>query len=173
MSSEPADKSDAILPVFPGPLTLYPSRRKWLLVLLGCGVFDAGGFGMVAQAAPWGWYVLIVFALGTVIAAVALLPGAASLKLDREGFETTSLFRRRRTRWQDATGFEPASIPPSMLKMVVYDDINAAGRAVAGLSVAIAGRNAGLPDTYGLSAADLARLMTRWRERALASRPRA
>jgi hypothetical protein len=171
VTPEPADKSDAILPAFPGPLTLYPSRRKLLLVLLVCGVFAVGGFGMVTQAAPGGWFVLVVFALGTIIAAVALLPGAASLKLDRDGFQTTSLFRRRRTLWQDVTGFEPASIPPSMLKLVVYDDVNAAGRAVAGLNAAIAGRNAGLPDTYGLSAADLARLMTRWREQALASPP--
>jgi len=163
--------TEAILQTIPGPLTLYPSRRKWILMLLGCGVFDAIGIEMVADAAPWGWFGLIFFGLCTIIAAVMLLPGAASLELDRDGFQATTLFRRHRTRWQDVTGFEPVSIPPSMQKMVAYDDVNAAGRPLANLSVAIAGRNSALPDTYGLSAAGLARVMTQWREQALASRP--
>ena len=39
-------------------------------------------------------------------------------------------------------------------------------------NVGIVGRNAALPDTYGLSADDLAQLMAQWRERALARGPR-
>ena len=56
-----------------------------------------------------------------------------------------------------------------MQKMVAYDNVNAARRAVARINVAIAGRNAALPDTYGLSADNLAAVMAQWRERALAS----
>jgi hypothetical protein len=52
---------------------------------------------------------------------------------------------------------------------VVFDDIKMTGMTMAKLSVAIAGHNAGLPDTYGLSADDLARLMTAWRKRAVAA----
>jgi hypothetical protein len=60
-------------------------------------------------------------------------------------------------------------IPPAFHKVVVYDDTNVAGRKVAKLNVAITGHNAALPDTYGLSAHDLARLMTLWRDRAVAA----
>jgi hypothetical protein len=95
-----------------------------------------------------------------------LLPGAGGLTLDRNGFRATSLFRSSSSRWQDVTGFEPASIPPSLQKLVVYDDINLTGRKIANLNVALVGRNAALPDTYGLSADDLARLMMLWRDRA-------
>jgi hypothetical protein len=49
---------------------------------------------------------------------------------------------------------------------VVYDDINLTGRKIANLNVALVGRNAALPDTYGLSADDLARLIMLWRDRA-------
>jgi hypothetical protein len=35
------------------------------------------------------------------------------------------------------------------------------------MNVSLAGRNDYIPDTYGLSAEDLARLMNQWRERAL------
>jgi hypothetical protein len=169
-----SDKNaEAILRTFPGPLTLYPSRRKWILMLLGGAVFDAIGIAMVADGESWGWFGLIFFGLCTIGAAVMLLPGAASLELDRDGFQATTLFRHHRTRWRDATGFEPVSIPPSMQKMVAYDDVNAASRALANLNVAIASHNSALPDTYGLSAADLARVMTQWCEQALASRPAA
>jgi hypothetical protein len=52
--------------------------------------------------------------------------------------------------------------------MVVYDDAERKSTMMARASVAICGRSAGLPDTYGLSADDLAQLMARWRERAVA-----
>jgi hypothetical protein len=96
-----------------------------------------------------------------------LLPGAGGLTLDRNGFQVTSLFRSSSSRWQDVSGFEPASIPPSLQKLVVYDDVNVAGRKIANLNVALIGRNAALPDTYGLTADDLARLMMTWRDRAV------
>jgi len=166
---QPSDtKADLILARFPGPVTLYPSRKKWLLVLLGCALFTAAGIGMIAQAARGGWFAAIFFALGSLVAAIMLLPGAGALALDADGFQATSLFRRHRTRWQDVTGFESVRIPPSMQKMVLFDDINMTGRTIARLSVAIAGHNGGLPDTYGLTADDLARLMTQWRLRAVA-----
>jgi hypothetical protein len=39
-------------------------------------------------------------------------------------------------------------------------------------AASLAGHNTALPDRYGLSAVELARVMTRWRERALALPPR-
>jgi hypothetical protein len=162
-------KADLILPRFPGPVTLYPSRKKWLLVLLGCALFIFGGFWMILDGDRWVWLVSVFFAFGSIVAAIMLLPGAGALTLDGDGFQATSLFRRHRSRWQDVTGFAAAAIPPSFQKLVVFDDIKMTGRTMAKLSVAIAGHNAGLPDTYGFSADDLARLMTAWRKRAVAA----
>jgi hypothetical protein len=163
---------DAILVRFPGPVTLYPSRRKWLLVFAGCAVFAVGGFWMIRDGDLRGWFVLIFFGLGVLVAAVAMLPGAGALTLDAEGFEATNLFRRHRTRWQDTTGFQAARIPPAQQKLVVYDDVTQSAKTLAQVNVGIVGRNAALPDTYGLSADDLAQLMAQWRERALARGPR-
>jgi hypothetical protein len=159
---------DAILSKFPGPVTLFPSRTRWFWVLLGCMIFVAGGIHMIAVGAATGWLVAGFFGLGTVVAAVMLLPGAGALKLDRDGFEVTSLYRRHRTRWQDATGFEAVTVavPFRVQRMVAYDDVNLAGQSLAKLSVAIAGHNAGLPDTYGLAVDDLAGLLKAWRARA-------
>jgi hypothetical protein len=158
----------AILSRFPGPVTLYPSRKKWLLVLAGSALFAVGGFWMIRQGNAMGWVVLIFFGLVAVVAAAAMLPGAGGLTLDRDGFEATNLFRRHRTRWQDATGFQAARIPPAHQNWVAYDDVNASTKRIAKFNVGIVGRNVALPDTYGLSADNLAQLMVQWRERALA-----
>jgi hypothetical protein len=162
----PIDAAE-ILSRFPGPLTLYPSCKKWLLVFSIGALFAAGGGGMINGGKGSGWFVLIFFALVAIVAAAAMLPGAGGLTLDRDGFEVTNLFRSYRARWQDTTGFTAVRIHSAHQKMVVYDDAKQSGRSLAQLNVAIAGRGAGLPDTYGLSADDLAQLMAQWRERAL------
>jgi hypothetical protein len=157
-----------ILSRFPGPVTLYPSRKKWLLVFAGGALFASGGVWMIRSGEWTGWFPLVIFALVVVIAAVAMLPGAGALTLDREGFEITNLFRRHRTSWQDALRFATARIPPATQRWVVYDDLGHSAKQLAKINVEIVGRNAALPDTYGLSSDDLGQLMTEWRERALA-----
>ena len=89
----PQDIADEILSRFPGPVVLYPSRRKWLFVLLGCAAFVATSIWALGNNKVLGWAGLIFFGLGMVVAVVAQLPGASSLKLDREVFEIKHLFR--------------------------------------------------------------------------------
>jgi hypothetical protein len=122
----------------------------------------------VLRTEHWGWGSAgLIFSgyFAVVSALTLLLPGAGMLRLDRDGFETAYLFRRRRSRWQVVGGFRAMSI--RMSTMAVYDDTNPSGWVMAKLNMAVCGRNAGLPDTYGLAARDLAGLMTRWRERAM------
>ena len=52
--------------------------------------------------------------------------------------------------------------------MVGYNDLKRSSSRLAKMNVAIVGRDAAIPDTYGLSADALAQLMAQWRERALA-----
>jgi hypothetical protein len=158
-------KADDILARFPGPVTLSPSRRKWILILLIAIGFTAGGVWMVGRGDTAGWFVAGFFGLCAISAVVALLPGANGLKLDRDGFAIIQLFRNRSYRWQDATGFATTRITGQ--KMVVFDDATAAGGALASVNVGLVGRNAGLPDTYGLGADALAELLTFWRARAV------
>jgi hypothetical protein len=158
----------AILDRFPGPVTLYPSRRKWLLVLAGGATFAVGGALMIRSGDPKGWLVLLFFAAVALIAAAVLLPGAGALTLDRDGFEITNLFRHHRIHWQDASGFTAARIPPARQRFVLFDQASASSRFLANVNVAIVGHNASLPDTYGRSADELAELMAAWRASALA-----
>jgi hypothetical protein len=48
--------------------------------------------------------------------------------------------------------------------MVVFDDAGVKRSKLGGI---LMGRNSAVPDTYGLSAEELAHIMSRWRERAL------
>jgi hypothetical protein len=161
-----ANTADRILARFPGPVTLYRSRNKWLLVLLGCVAFTASGTWMITDNQPDGWYVVLFFGAGVILSALMLLPGAGQLTLDANGFEAVSLFRRHRARWQDVNGFEVVSIPTARQKLVGYNAVTQKRNVLGELSQAIAGRNAALPDTYGFAVGDLARLMTQWQERA-------
>jgi hypothetical protein len=159
---------DSIVSRFPGPVALYPSRKKWFLLLLAAAVFTAGGIDMVWSNAPSGWYVVIFFGAGLVISATMLLPGAGGLVLDGNGFQVTSLFRKHRSRWRDVSRFEPISVPYARQRMVGFDDATA-GRTITAINTALTGHNAALPDNYGFSVDELAELMRRWRERAAGS----
>jgi hypothetical protein len=110
----------------------------------------------------------VFFGLVALVAPVAMLPGAGGLVLDREGFDVTSLFRRYRVRWQDTADFAAVVLPPARHRMVAYNDRKQSSSRLARMNVAIVGRNAAIPDTYGFSAEALAQLMAQWRERALA-----
>jgi hypothetical protein len=80
-----------ILSQFPGPVTLYPSKRKWILILIIGVLFTAAGHWMIGDGVRWGWFVFFVFACGSITAVLMLLPGAGALLLDKEGFQVTSL----------------------------------------------------------------------------------
>ena len=162
-------KVTEILSRFPGPVTLRPSRKKWLLVFAGSALFAAGGYWMIQSNTPTGWLVLIFFGLGALVAPVMMLPGASSLTLDRDGFEVGTFLRRYRARWPDVSRFEVMALRGH--KMVVYDDTAQKHAMLAAAAIAMTGHTSGLPDTY-LSADDLAGLIAGWRERALAGRPR-
>ena len=74
--------------------TLYPNRAKFsafsLLCLLGVWL----GWGV-------SWFLTLASAAGVVIFPMSLLPGAAWLKLDEQGFTIRSMYRHTSTRWAD------------------------------------------------------------------------
>jgi hypothetical protein len=162
-----------ILSRFPGPVTLYPSKTKWLSTFLGCLGFSIIGIWLIEIGnRTWmDWSALIFFSLGVILIPIALLPGASVLTLDADGFQFINLFRRCRYSWVDTTGFVSWAVT-GRTKMVLFNMPIPDSRVAKGfdkVARALSGHDGGLPDTYGLSAENLAQLMTRWRERAIAS----
>ena len=161
------DKVAEALSRYPGPVTLYPSRKKWLFLFGVCALFGAGGFAMVRDGEPTGWFVLGLFGLAAIIPLVVLTPGSNRLTLAADGFEYKTLFISRRVRWSDTDSFGVARIPPANTALVVYDDAAVKDKRSAALNARLTGRTSLLGDSYGLTVAGLASLMAQWRERAL------
>jgi hypothetical protein len=174
-----ANKADELLAGFPGPVTLRVSRLKALGLVAGSLAFVAGGIFLIVfvkgdpEAVIAGIASVAFFAACALGGAVMLLPGAGSLTLDAHGIEVCSLFRRNRIAWPHACRFTAAalSLPGGNKKRLVGYDHDGLKGPGADFSRNAIGRNAALPDTYGLAVEELVRLLTEWRERALLQRP--
>ena len=169
-------KVDAILARFPAAVTLQASRGRFLGLLAGSLGFVAALMFMLQHGviSPSGafkaWLGIAFFGAGALVAVVMLLPGAGSLTLRADGFDRVTLFMTLRTPWQQVGNFGVSELPTrrgGRMRLVGYDDGDLPGD---NFSRRTTGRNAALPDTYGLSHEDLARLMNQWRARALARR---
>lgn len=167
-------RAAALLARYPGPVRLMPSPLKWLGVVAAGLVFVAVGLWLIRLGATnprvpaWvGWTSVLFFGLVAMVGLVQLIPGASSLTLDATGFEVVKFFRRSRRRWSEVGDF--AVWRHAGNDLVVFEAARPAPAALASANRALTGRGAGLPDTYGLPAEDLATLLVAWQWRALAA----
>jgi hypothetical protein len=146
-------------------LTLRPRRLKMALYGALSAGFTIGGALMIRDGAGEGWFVAGFFGLATLVFLALLMPGSASLLLTRDGFRVRSLWRSHFTPWSAVAAFGVVRI--SHRSMVSYNFTDVAAHRGARFSRALTGAEGALPDSYGMSAEDLAALMTAWRARAL------
>ena len=144
---------------------LRPGPWKQGLALLVSLVFVTSG--VLLMDGSWeGWLATGFFGLCSVTLVVTMLPGASYLRLHQDGFEMRTLFRATHFKWSDIGNIGVTSV--NLNRMVAFDFAEHyrgqhRGRAVArGLT----GWEGALPNTYGMSARDLAALMTAYRDRA-------
>jgi hypothetical protein len=175
------DAVSALLSTSPAPIRLVPSKGKWLKVLISCAAFVAIGIWMIGDHAALtktyhgipvfyiGWSTILFFGLGLIIGIIIMLPGASSLTLSTGGFAIQKMFRDRVLSWADADNFAVVTIntPHKLIKAVGFNHRPSENTMLGRANVALTGRNAALPDTYGFAEEDLARLMSLWRVRAL------
>ncbi|MDO9412712.1 MAG: hypothetical protein Q7T81_09085 [Pseudolabrys sp.] len=161
-----------ILSKFPGPIVLS-SRKKNLALCAMCLAFSVllvaigllNDFSADVTSAMIFSSVAVLFISGVVLFAVLLLPGACVLTLDRDGFEATFAFRKKRVAWKDASDFRSFAMRGN--SAVLFNEALAKPNWYARLNGALSGCNSGVQASYGLYADDQADLMSRWRERAL------
>ena len=165
MTRDPLNGSNDPLP---DRLELRPTRLKWLIIfLIASGFVAIAVFIGSSDQALARWGVGGFFALCAMIALPQFIGVGSQLSLDRQGFTCRTLFRSFRREWADCSEFAPAQIGPNlMVSFSTRQDETLHPRLVA-VARGLTGTAGALPDTYGVSAPQLADLMNRFRACAL------
>lgn len=147
-------------------LILRPKKTRAIWLLLGCGMFVAGGLWM-AQDKGWiGYLCAGFFALGIPVAVVQLLPGSTYLRIADDGLSFANMFRITTIPWNVIDQFFVVTLKQTGMavhKLVAFNFVPSYDRARLGrrISSAIAKCEGALPDTYGQKAEDLAEILNR------------
>lgn len=155
----------------PEAIELRPGRVKWVMIFLISAGFVAIAIWLGDEMEPltrWGSGGF--FALCGLIAVPQMIGVGARLRLDREGFTCTTLFKSFRRTWVECSEFAPARVGPNLMVgfSTATDETNHPRGAA--LSRALTGISGALPDTFGMAADELAELMNIFRQRALAAK---
>lgn len=179
------DPVATLLAQFPGPVRLAASKWKWWGFVITAALFTIVGIGESINSASRGildWIGVAFFGVCTASGIVGIFLGGFELTLDSDGFTCRVVRRSERWRWDDVGDFAvveyaAAMQGASLRKQVGFNDKRlpkATSRALGeGITKALTGRDCYLPDPYGSSSfglpmEDLARLMSKWQECALA-----
>lgn len=120
---------------------------------------------MIYSHRQGGWFVAIVFGLGSLVFAVQLLPGSSYLLLEPDGFTVRTLYRLQKYRWAEVERFGVTRIGGN--KTVAFDFSGQYGkdRVARQVAAGISGYEGTLPDTYGMKPEQLAELLNEWKAR--------
>lgn len=112
-----------------------------------------------------GWLATVFFGLCLLVFMIQLIPGSTELKLTNEGFETTNLFRKNLTKWQDVKRFKIGYLEQN--KTIMFDYVKEHKKYQTGKLIAkkLSGSHGALPTTYGLKANDLLDILNEWKNK--------
>lgn len=147
------------------PVTFPASKKKTLMLLAISTAFVGMGVALYGKDHLTGGACVVFFGLGMVVSVVNLHPRASYLTLTDAGFEFSSLFRKHFVRWSDVLDFIPYKISHNEMVGFNYSPHYRRQSVMRRASAMITDIEAGLPDTYGHEAVDLARLMNDLRRR--------
>lgn len=142
------------------PLKLRPSRLKMVALLVCSILFVIGGLWMSQEKPVDGYLCAGFFGLGVIVFSVQLLPNSSYLLLTPEGFTLCGMFRKHFFRWSDIHDFSVFSFSHSG-NMVgwKFSSQYQPQPGMRMLNKNFFGVEAGLPNTYGMKAAELAEFM--------------
>ena len=139
-------------------LVLHVDRRKWFGVLAIGLAFVAIGITMIVIKGDFlAWFCTLFFALVAGVAGVQLVGAGSDLELGADVFTVTNFGRVTTERWDECADF--AVYRTTYNEQLVYDRAPDVGTHMGEMNRTISGRTAGLPDTFGMTAAELAKLM--------------
>ena len=145
---------------------LYADPKKWQMCLFVAGSFVLIGISMILMNGDFlSWFVTLFFLLVAGVALLQLFGTGSYLELDADTFTVTNIGRRTTERWEDCANFTAYRI--SRVEQVAYDRVRDVDTHLGEMNRSISGRSSGLPDTFGMTASDLAELMNAYQALAL------
>lgn len=132
---------------------------KHLLYLAVSCAFVTGGVLIVREHPVIGWLNIVFFGFGVVVFGLSLAPSSNSLCLGADGLTVRSLYRTWHVGWSDVSGFFVARIGGRQMVCWNYSPSYAGEHRGRAISRGLTGVEAGLPETYGRSAVELADLL--------------
>lgn len=137
-----------------------------LLTAFGYGVTELGG-------RPIGWAFVAAGLFITAVAAGIVATGRHYLVMDEFGIRVVGLARTVRYEWSEFAAFAVAPVPLLGTTSVVFEltpEARASRSRMVGFERLASGHDAGLPDTYGMTAEDLCELLAAEQRRHLGGR---
>ena len=144
------------------PITLKPSKLKILISFLFAIGLTAAGIWLRPIQPVLGTVTTAFFGLCIIAFGIQFLPGCAYLEVTKEGFTVVNMFQKKLTNWADVASFGVKKFPGNNLVVWRYSKDFGDAESERKLSDKFAGAQASLPDTYGMSAEDLAEMLNKF-----------
>ena len=151
-----------------GPKTAVyrPDQRQQFRLICGSAGLACLGWLMYRNEWPGGGAILLLFSACAVVGVLQYSTHCSSLRLSTDGLEVISLFRRRKYRWSDVREFRTQKLGPLECVVIRLGDVTPLVASPAYSAVPWHGVEEAIPDTYGMTAEELARRLNDWREQA-------
>lgn len=138
------------------PVILKPSKIKSIILMLISIGFVSLGISLLERNIMIAVLNIIFFGMTMIIFIINLIPNSVYLKIDEKGIEMKNLFRITFIPWQAVSNFTVKDL--FFKKMVMY---HISEKLLSGKEKRP--KEAGFPDTYGMSAQKLAAMLNEYK----------
>lgn len=150
---------DKLLPNPDSEIVLRPPKKRLILLIITAFIFVAGGIWMLMDNEPMGWLVAGFFGLCLITFVVQCLPNSTYIRLSREGFETKTLYKTVKLKWEETRDFAPIYVGRNHLVGFNFTDEYKGTAKLRGVNKNFYGYESCTPIMYEMKAHDLASLM--------------
>ena len=148
-------------------LTLYPSKKKMLWMMLTSFAFSVGGMFIIQDGDVLGYACFGFFALCTLVSGLMLMPGANYLAIRPDGFTSCTAFRTIDVNWLDVQEFRVLTVAGTSVVGWIYQPHYQPKAKARKLAAALSGVEESLPANYTVPAQQLMALLDQRRRIAL------
>lgn len=138
------------------PLILKPSKIKNIILILISIGFISLGISLLEKNMLIAVLNIVFFGICLIIFIINLLPNSSYLTIDEKGIEMKNLFRTTFIPWQAVSGFKTKFIFVNKLVTFTIDEKFLENSKMKG-------KTGAFPDTYGMSAKNLANLLNEYK----------